>query len=116
VQQACRRVPGTQIAGWRPANVGVPPLKTVLAVLLLGLLWPLAGHTASGEVAKADAERKKPLQRCDQMKGDAQLGCLKKAREHIVDARNKRESSAKTEESKLNQKTVERDTTPQKGK
>jgi hypothetical protein len=92
------------------------PLKILSAVMLSALLLPLAAHSASGEVAKADAERKKPLQRCDQMKGDPQLECLKKARENVVEARKKRESSAKADESKLNQKGVERDTTPQKGK
>jgi hypothetical protein len=92
-------------------------LKTLSAVLFIALLCPLvASHAASGEVAKADAERKKPLQRCDQMKGDAELECLKKAREHIVDARQKRESAAKKDESKLKDKGVEKDTSPQKGK
>ena len=90
-------------------------MKIVRAVLLSALLLPVLGQAATGEVAKAETERKKPLQRCDQMKGDAELECLKKARENVVEARKKRESSAKTEESKLNQKGVEKDTSPQKG-
>jgi hypothetical protein len=76
----------------------------------------LTAVAATGEVAEADAARKKPLQRCDQLKGDAELDCLKKARERIVDARKKRESSAKGNESKLKDKGVEKDTTPQQGK
>jgi hypothetical protein len=67
-----------------------------------------------GEVAKADAQRKKPLQRCDQLKGDAELDCLKKARERVVEARKKRESTAKGDESKLKDKEVQKDTSPQK--
>ena len=46
------------------------------------------------ETAKADENRKKPLQRCDELKDQAQLDCLKKARERIVEARAKRESKA----------------------
>ena len=44
------------------------------------------------EVAKADENRKKPLQRCDELKDQAQLDCLNKAREKIVEARDKREA------------------------
>ena len=47
-----------------------------------------------GETAKADENRKKPLQRCDQLKDQAQLQCLKKARQQIVEARAKREAKA----------------------
>ena len=72
------------------------------------------GTATKGEVAKADAQRKKPLQRCDQLKGDAELECLKKARERVVEARKKRESTAKADESKLKDKPVEKDTSPQK--
>ena len=45
-----------------------------------------------GEVAKADENRKKPLQRCDELKDKAQLACLQKARERVVEARSKREA------------------------
>lgn len=52
---------------------------------------PLKG----ADVAKAEAARKKPLQRCDELADKAQLECLQKARERIVDARQKREASGK---------------------
>ena len=48
------------------------------------------------DVAKAEAARKKPLQRCDELADKAQLECLQKARERIVEARQKREASAKS--------------------
>jgi hypothetical protein len=50
--------------------------------------------SAKSDIAKADQNRKKPLQRCDELKDKAQLECLRKARERIVEARNKREGSA----------------------
>jgi len=71
------------------------------------------GGVTKSEVAKADAQRRKPLQRCDQLKGDAELQCLKKARERVVEAREKRESTAKSDESKLKDKEVQKDTSPQ---
>jgi hypothetical protein len=54
---------------------------------------PAKAEPAKSEVAKADQNRKKPLQRCDELAGKAQLECLKKARERIVEARNKREAA-----------------------
>ena len=66
------------------------PKATILAVLL-GLTPALA---AAGEVAEADANRKKPLQRCDQLSDKAEIECLKKARERIVEARRKRETAS----------------------
>ncbi|HYC48487.1 MAG TPA: hypothetical protein VED01_23690 [Burkholderiales bacterium] len=53
------------------------------------------GKATKADVAKADQDRKKPLQRCDQLKDKAQLECLEKARERIVEAREKREASGK---------------------
>ena len=50
---------------------------------------------AAGDTAQADAARKKPLQRCDELKDKAELECLQKARERIVEARQKRENSEK---------------------
>ena len=47
---------------------------------------------AKSEIAKADENRRKPQQRCDELKDKAQLECLKKARERIVEARAKREA------------------------
>jgi hypothetical protein len=48
--------------------------------------------STKGEVAKADENRKKPLQRCDELKDNAQLECLRKARQRVVEERNKREA------------------------
>jgi hypothetical protein len=53
---------------------------------------PAKGETAKTETAKADENRKKPLQRCDELKEKAQLECLRKARERVVEARSKREA------------------------
>lgn len=55
---------------------------------------PLEG----ADLKKAEAARKKPLQRCDELADKAQLECLRKAREGIVGARQKREASAKGED------------------
>lgn len=44
-------------------------------------------HAATDAAAKADSARKKPLQRCDQLNGKAELDWLKKAREGIIEAR-----------------------------
>ena len=62
------------------------------------VLSPAAAAAAAGpaETAKADAQRKKPLQRCDQLQNEAQLECLNKARQRIVEARQKREASAQS--------------------
>ncbi len=89
-------------------------MKIVYLLAVLALVSSSVVQAADPDVGEAQAQRKKPLQRCDQMKGDAELDCLKKAREHIVEARKKRESSAKAEESKLNDKRVQKDTSPQK--
>jgi len=74
-------------------------LRNALLPLLILAAWlvPAAAPAATGEVAQADAQRKKALQRCDQMKDKAQVDCLKKARERIVDARRKRETASKGE-------------------
>ena len=89
-------------------------MKIVCLLAVVALVSSAVGHAADPDVGEAQAQRKKPLQRCDQLKGDAELDCLRKAREHIVEARKKRESSAKAEESKLNEKGVQKDTSPQK--
>jgi hypothetical protein len=67
---------------------------TALAVLVAALGPHGAMRAAETETAKADAARKKPLQRCDQLSDKAELECLHKARERIVQARTKRESAA----------------------
>ena len=89
------------------------PASSAILALILVCTCPTAS-AASGEVAKADADRKKPLRRCDQLKDKAELECLQKARESIVEARKKREASGKGDESKLKDKGVEKDTMPQK--
>ena len=94
------------------ASRGLPVRKRTFATLLLA--FALAAGTAAGavtdqpkappskaepvkggDVAKAEAARKKPLQRCDELADKAQLECLQKARERIVEARQKREASGK---------------------
>jgi hypothetical protein len=54
---------------------------------------PAKAEPAKSDLAKADENRKKPLQRCDELADKAQLECLKKARERIVEARHKREAA-----------------------
>jgi hypothetical protein len=54
---------------------------------------PPASKPAKSETAKADENRKKPLQRCDELADKAQLECLRKAREKIAELRRKREAS-----------------------
>jgi hypothetical protein len=54
---------------------------------------PAKGESPKSDVAKADENRRKPLQRCDELADKAQLECLKKARERIVEARKKREAA-----------------------
>jgi hypothetical protein len=84
------------------------PGELALAALIVTCL-STAVHAASSEVAEAEAARKKPLQRCDQLKDKAQVECLQKARERIVEARGKREASGKGDESKLAQKDDAKD-------
>ena len=80
-------------------------MKTAqLALAVIVMCFSTAALAASGEAAEANAARKKPLQRCDQLKDKAELECLEKARERIVEARKKREASGKDDESKLAQK------------
>ncbi|MDB5865090.1 MAG: hypothetical protein JWO70_2896 [Betaproteobacteria bacterium] len=54
---------------------------------------PAKAEPAKSEIKKADENRKKPLQRCDELADKAQLECLKKARERVVEARKKREAA-----------------------
>ena len=71
--------------------------KTVASVTTALLLAAASAFTHGAEVADADAARKKPLQRCDQLSDKAEVECLQKARERIVDARRKRETASKGE-------------------
>lgn len=66
-------------------------------------------EATKNEVAKADAARKKPLQRCDQVSDKAEIECLQKARERVVEARRKREASGKSDD-RYAGKEVPRDT------
>jgi hypothetical protein len=74
------------------------------AAALIAVYLSSMAHAATNEAAEAETARKKPLQRCDQLKDKAELECLQKARERIVEARKKRESSGKADESKLARK------------
>ena len=65
---------------------------TAVAALALAMGLQGAAWAAASETAKADAARKKPLQRCDQLNDKAEIDCLHKARERIVEARKKRET------------------------
>ena len=75
-------------------------LKYSLTSLAFAVCMQGAAFAASGETAQADKARKKPLQRCDQLSDKAQLDCLEKARERIVEARRKRVSSGEAGEAK----------------
>lgn len=79
-------------------------MRTIFLALAFALATPALAATTEpaksdksapptkGEVAKADENRKKPLQRCDELKDKAQLDCLQKAREKVVQERAKREA------------------------
>lgn len=54
---------------------------------------PPKTESTKADRAKAEENRKKPLQRCDQLAEKAQQDCLQKARQRIVDARKKREAA-----------------------
>ena len=64
-----------------------------LAVLACALSTNAFG--AAADKQEAQKAREKPLQRCDELAEKAQLECLQKARERIVEARQKREAGAK---------------------
>lgn len=48
---------------------------------------------AAADPKEAQTARKKPLQRCDELADKAQIECLAKAREQILEARKKRETA-----------------------
>ena len=79
-------------------------LKATLAALTFTALCTsipaiaLAADKAPSDAAQAAKARSKPLQRCDQLSGKAELDCLEKARERIVEARRKREASGEGKE------------------
>jgi hypothetical protein len=74
---------------------GPEVLKKLACAALVAAFAQGESFADAGEAARADAARKKPLQRCDQLQDQAEIECLKKARERIVEARQQRESSAK---------------------
>lgn len=59
---------------------------------------------AATDTSTAEKNRRKPLQRCDQLKGDAELECLRKARERVVESRQKRETKT-TEATETSEKS-----------
>ena len=73
-------------------------VRSSLAYLLLTLTSVLCTPHALAAAKDGEAQkaRQKPLQRCDQLKGDAELECLHKARERVVEARQKREADKGT--------------------
>jgi hypothetical protein len=75
-------------------------LFALLLVLGFALCAPSTLAVAA-DTETSQKNRRKPLQRCDQLKGDAEVECLQKARERVVEAREKRErgESAETEKS-----------------
>lgn len=81
-------------------------IKPTLATFALALCIsaPALGATdekAPSNAAQAAKARNKPLQRCDHLSGKAELDCLHKARERIVEARRKREASGEGKERAL---------------
>jgi FtsZ-interacting cell division protein ZipA len=76
---------------------------------IVALVVHEAAFAAASETAKADAARKKPLQRCDQMTDQAELDCLKKARERIVADRKKREGAAQKQDEKQSSAAQKKD-------
>jgi hypothetical protein len=75
-------------------------LIIIAAAWMCTLGIPHVAVAATNETAKADANRRTPLQRCDQLSEKAQIECLQKARERVVEARNKREASAQQKSAK----------------
>ena len=74
-------------------------LSSRVVAVAMGVMASLGTGSLYGatDVAHADAQRKKPLQRCDQLSDQAEIECLHKARERIVEARQKRQTAAKAE-------------------
>lgn len=77
--------------------------------LALALALPGASFAATSEVAEARKQRSQPLQRCDQLKAEAELSCLQRARERIVEVRRDREGASQAvPESAVNAKGAQR--------
>lgn len=71
---------------------------TSLAFFISAPAFAATAEGKSAQAAQAAKARSKPLQRCDQLKDKAELECLHKARERIIEARRKREASGKGDE------------------
>ena len=84
---------------------------TLTTVFICGSASAAAGESKAGDTAQAAKARSKPLQRCDQLKEKAELECLQKARERIVEARRKREAGGKGNERALPAGTEKADAT-----
>jgi hypothetical protein len=83
-------------------------VRSCLHALLVGLAIALCAPAsiAAEDTEKAQKNRRKASQRCDELKGDAELECLKKARERVVEARKKREEKAGAEADKREDKAA----------
>ena len=66
-----------------------------LTIGVIALLCGISSQALGAAADKKEAEkaREKPLQRCDELADKAQLECLQKARERVLDARKKRENA-----------------------
>ena len=64
-------------------------------IVLIALLCGVSSHALGAAADKKEAEkaREKPLQRCDELADKAQMECLQKARERVLEARKKRENT-----------------------
>ena len=91
---AARVLQELQVSRWMKSTAGV-----VVALLAQAAIAATADTAKPAEPAKAvdkakaAENRKKPLQRCDELADKAQTDCLQKARQHIVEARKKREAA-----------------------
>ncbi len=80
-------------------------LHPMLLAFALALCAPSIVAAAS-DTASAEKNRRKPLQRCDQLKGEAELECLQKARERVVESRKTRETKTAAATEKRETKTT----------
>ena len=64
-------------------------------VVLIALFCGVSSHAlgAAADTKEAEKAREKPLQRCDELADKAQMECLQKARERVLEARKKRENT-----------------------
>src|SRR5688572_12735652 len=105
INRKARRYSSVRVCGMAVAQSLLvrSSLHAVLVGLAIALCAPMASvaaedtgkaqkkaSVAAEDPEKAQKNRRKPLQRCDELKGDAELECLKKARERVVEARKKR--------------------------